>query len=263
MGKGLTAMIAISEWISERSPVDAVGLISIQSVLLVTVALVIATMATTWLRLAALPFAFAGLLTIFDTSTPDVLISEDAHLVAMPIGGGELAINRERNNEFVTDNWKRALVAETIVGPETFEKGDPRFDIDPLDLPAGSPFYCRDGLCLARHPSGAIVALAKDRNTARPACAFADLIVIDDATAYSPCWNSLALVVTKRQLARSGSAAVFFDPQSATAQATIRYAVDQPYRPWHEQRKYSREARGLPLYKSPEKSASKPPPTVQ
>ena len=32
MGKGLTAMIAISAWISERSPVDAVGLISQKSV---------------------------------------------------------------------------------------------------------------------------------------------------------------------------------------------------------------------------------------
>ena len=31
MGKGLTAMIAISGWISERSPIDAVGLISLQS----------------------------------------------------------------------------------------------------------------------------------------------------------------------------------------------------------------------------------------
>ncbi|TIW67444.1 MAG: ComEC family competence protein, partial [Mesorhizobium sp.] len=106
MGKGLTAMIAISGWISERSPVDAVGLISIQSVLFVTIALVIATMATTWLRLAAIPFALAGLLTVSNTRTPDVLISEDAHLVAMPIGGGELAVNRVRSNEFTTDNWK-------------------------------------------------------------------------------------------------------------------------------------------------------------
>ncbi|TGQ35171.1 MULTISPECIES: ComEC/Rec2 family competence protein [unclassified Mesorhizobium] len=263
MGKGLTAMIAISGWISERSPVDAVGLISIQSVLFVTIALVIATMATTWLRLAAIPFALAGLLTVSNTRTPDVLISEDAHLVAMPIGGGELAVNRARSNEFTTDNWKRALVAETVVEPETFETGDARFDIDPLDLPPGSPFYCRDGLCLARHPSGAIVALAENRKTARPACAFADLIVIDDATAYSPCWNSLALVVTKRQLARSGSAAVFFDPQSATAQATIRYAVEKPYRPWHEQRKYSREARGLPPYQRPERPVVKLAPSAQ
>ncbi|RWB56117.1 ComEC/Rec2 family competence protein [Mesorhizobium sp.] len=257
MGKGLTAMIAISAWISERSPVDAVGLISIQSVLLVTVALVIATMATTWLRLAAVPFALAGVLTIPHVRTPDVLISEDAHLVAMPIGAGELAVNRDRSNEFTTDNWKRALKAETIVPPETFAKG--ALDIaDPVDLPPGSPFYCTGDLCIGRHPSGAIVALAENRNSARPACGFADLIVIDDATAYNPCRDPRVLVVTKRQLARDGSAAVFFDPQSATARAAIQYAVETPYRPWHEQRRYSREARGLAPYQRPEKEDAKP-----
>lgn len=149
MGKGLTAMIAVSAWISERSPVDGVGLISQQSVLLVTVALVIATMATTWLRLAALPFALAGLLTVSHTRAPDVLISEDARLVALPIGNGELAVNRERPNEFATDNWKRALISETIVKPEMFDKTDGQFDVaSPADLPPGSPFYCREGLCL-------------------------------------------------------------------------------------------------------------------
>jgi len=55
MGRGLAAMIAISDWISARSPIDAVGLVSPHSVLLVTIALVIAHQATTWLRLAALP----------------------------------------------------------------------------------------------------------------------------------------------------------------------------------------------------------------
>ncbi|GLS37984.1 competence protein [Mesorhizobium tianshanense] len=255
MGKGLTAMIVVSGWISERSPIDAVGLISMQSVLLATIALVIATMATTWLRLAALPFALAGLLTISDTPTPDVLISENARLVALPIGGGELAVNRARPNEFTIDNWKHALKVETIIMPETFAKTDMQFDItDSADLPPGAPFYCTAGLCLARHPSGAIVALADDRKTARPACAFADLIVIDDATAYyNPCRNPLVLVVTKRQLARMGSAAVFFDPQSATTRAKIRFAVEEPYRPWHVQRKFSREARGLPPYRKAEK----------
>ncbi|MDX8456356.1 ComEC/Rec2 family competence protein [Mesorhizobium sp. VK9D] len=257
MGKGLTAMIAISAWISERSPVDAVGLISIQSVLLATIALVIATMATTWLRLVAVPFALAALLAIPHVRTPDVLISEDAHLVAMPIGSGELAINRARSNEFTTDNWKRALKAEEIVPPETFAKD--ALDIaDPVDLPPGSPFYCTGDLCIGRHPSGAIVALAENRDTARPACGFADLIVINDATAYNPCHDPHVLVVTKRQLARDGSAAVFFDPQSATARPAIRYAVEKPYRPWHEQRKYAREARGLPPYEKPERTGAKP-----
>lgn len=257
MGKGLTAMIVISAWISERSPVDAVGLISIHSVLLATITLVIGTMATTWLRLAAVPFALAALLTIPNVRTPDVLISEDAHLVAMPIGGGELAINRVRSNQFATDNWKRALKAETIVPPETFATGT--LDIaDPAGLPPGSPFYCTGDLCIGRHPTGAIVALTESRNSARPACGFADLIVINDTTAYNPCRDPRVLVVTKRQLARDGSAAVSFDPQSATAPAAVQYAIEKPYRPWHEQRKYSREARGLPPYKRPERPETGP-----
>ncbi|UVK52783.1 ComEC/Rec2 family competence protein [Mesorhizobium sp. AR02] len=253
MGKGLTAMIAISAWISERSPVDAVGLISQQSVLLVTIALVIATMATTWLRLAALPFALAGLLTVSDTRTPDVLISEDARLVALPIGGGELAVSRARPNEFTVDNWKRALVSETIVVPEMFSKAEGQFGIaDAVNLPPGAPFYCTDGVCLARHPSGAIIAHVEDRKDTWKACGFADLIVVNDATGYDACHNPLVLVVTKRQLARKGSAAVFFDRQSATGPPIVSFAVDSPYRPWHEQRKFSREARGLPPYQKPE-----------
>lgn len=254
MGKGLTAMIAISAWISERSPVDAVGLISRQSVILVAIALVIATMATTWLRLVALPFALAGLLTVSQTRTPDVLISEDARLIALPIGGGELAVSRARPNEFTIDNWKRALKSESIVVPEVFSKGEGQFDLaDAAELPPGSPFYCVEGVCLARHPSGAIIAHVEDRKDAWKACAFANLIVIDDATAYDPCHNPLVLVITKRQLARKGSAAVFFDRQSAIAPAAVSFAVDSPYRPWHAQRAFSREARGLPPYRKPER----------
>ncbi|MFB9979383.1 ComEC/Rec2 family competence protein [Mesorhizobium kowhaii] len=259
MGKGLTAMIAISGWISERSPVDAVGLISQQSVLLVAIALVIATMATTWLRLAALPFALAGMLTVSDTRPPDVLISEDARLVALPIGDGELAVSRARPNEFTVDNWKRALTSETIVMPEVFSKGDGQFEIaDAAELPPGAPFYCTSGVCLAKHPSGAIIAHVEDRKDAWKACSLADLIIINDATAYDPCHDPLVLVITKRQLARKGSAAVFFDRQSATTPATISFAVDRPYRPWHTQRKFSREARGLPPYRKPEKPVASP-----
>ncbi|TIT77929.1 MAG: competence protein, partial [Mesorhizobium sp.] len=119
-------------------------------------------------------------------------------------------------------------------------------------------FYCTGDLCIGRHPTGAIVALAENRDSARPACGYADLIVINDATAYNPCRDPRILVVTKRQLARDGSAAVFFDPQSATAQPVIQYAVEKSYRPWHEQRSYSREARGLAPYKRPEKPEAKP-----
>jgi competence protein ComEC len=245
MGKGLTAMIVVSDWIAARSPIDAVGLVSVQSVLLVTIALVIATMATTWLRVAAIPFALAGLLTVPALRSPDVLVSEDARLLAMPIGGGELAVNRARPNEFTIDNWRRALDAESIVGPETTKAAG--FDLaDSLDLPAGTPFLCGDGLCVARHASGAIIAHAQNADAARKACGFAALVVIDDATAADPCHDPLVAVITKRQLALSGSAEIFFQQQAADSPPEIQFAVEKHYRPWHIQRKFSRDARGLP-----------------
>ncbi|KQZ13698.1 competence protein [Mesorhizobium sp. Root554] len=249
MGKGLTAMIAISDWISVRSPVDAVGLVSIQSVLLVTVALVIATVATTRLRLAAIPFALGGILAMPSVRTPDVLVSEDAHLIAMPIGGGELAVNRPKPNQFTIDNWRRALDAETVIGPETLKGEETRLaTTGALDLPPGTPFLCTPDSCVARHVSGAIVARVKDERSARNACGFAALIVIDDATASDPCHDPLVAVITRQELAQSGSAAVYFASQSAAAPAEIQFAIVGDYRPWHVQRQFSREARGLPPF---------------
>lgn len=260
MGKGLTAMISISGWIAERSPLDAVGLVSVQSLLLVTVALVIATMATTWLRLAALPFALVGLVTIHQVRTPDVLISENARLVALPIGGGELAVSRPRPNAFTADNWRRALDAEALVKPETLKGRDMRFVTTgaALDLPPGTPFLCAGKLCLARHISGAIVAWAQTAADTRPACAYAALIVIADATARNPCRDLPVAVVTARDLARSGSAAVTFDTTAADKLPTVRFAVEQNYRPWHTQRAFSRQARGLAPYKRKARKSQTP-----
>jgi competence protein ComEC len=66
-------------------------------------------------------------------------------------------------------------------------------------------------------------------------------------------------VVTKRDLARFGSATVVFSRMDASGghladtgalQAEIQYAIQWPYRPWETQRRFSREARGLPPYRS-------------
>ena len=61
MGKGLSAMIAVADWFSALSPIDSVGLVPAAAVVVLTIALVLATLPTTWLRIAALPVALAGL----------------------------------------------------------------------------------------------------------------------------------------------------------------------------------------------------------
>ena len=71
----------------------------------------------------------------------------------------------------------------------------------------------------------------------------AALLVLADATSSDPCPGSGTLTLTTRDLAVYGAAEVRFDAQG---RAQIRYAISMPYRPWHDHRRFSRAARGLP-----------------
>lgn len=272
MGQGLTVMIYLSERIAGMSPLDAVGLISATSVLFATLALVVATMATTWLRWVSLPFAVLSLATLAGARAPDVLISEDARLLAIAMGDGTIAVNRPRPNAFTIDNWGRALDAQGVQVPERRKQWN-RDDLPPKMMgeekgaAAGSGFRCADRICVARHPSGAQIVQAPDADSARAFCITASLIVIEDATARNPCRNAGPAVVTRRQLAQKGSAEVFLSsgaPSSGAASTgstpEIRFSIEGDYRPWHTQRRFSREARGMPPYerKTPASSASAP-----
>jgi competence protein ComEC len=231
MGYGIALTVAIASWFAERSPIDMVGAISPVAVVLVTLALVAATLTTTWLRLAALPLALCGGLLMLRGAPPAVLVSEDARLVGVGLGDGRIAVNRARPNQFTIENWKRAVLAGTVVKP-----GE------------ASGFACAEGLCtVADAASGLVVAHAANAAAAARACAAA-LIVVDDATAGDICAGR-AVTVTKRDLARRGGAAVFAEAgEDGRPVLSVRHAVSEPYRPWHEHRRFSREARGLPPY---------------
>ena len=271
MGMGLTAVVAIARWFSERSPIDVVGPVSGLAVALLTAALVVATVCTTWLRAAALPLAMAGLLTL-PGQAPDLLVSEDGRLLGLRAGDAGMAVNRTRPNEFTTENWQRAEMARRIVAPkiEKSYAGGILALIRQIDSSrdAMPGFVCGDEACVARHASGALVVHAKNARGAQEACGLAQVIVIDDATARNPCRAGSARVIGKRELAQRGSAAVRFrtetsgsdaaNAETATgeggAAAHVRFAVMQPYRPWHAQRRHSREARGLAPYSRTKKT---------
>ncbi|QPC87783.1 DUF4131 domain-containing protein [Mesorhizobium sp. NBSH29] len=248
MGKGLSAMLAIANWFSERSPIDAVGLIPAGSVAVMTVALVLATLSSTRLRLTALPFLAVGLFMASSRQLPDVLISEDARLVGVRLGDGELAVNRNRPSAFAMENWQRALDTPDITRP----RNEP-YQALGNEVPGAIPFLCDAGVCMSRHGSGAVIAHAADAKAARGACAIASIIVIDDATAKNICPGQPVEIITKRDLAAHGSAAILL---SATDPPVVTFAIGNHYRPWHTQRRFSREARGNPPYQR--KMRSKP-----
>jgi competence protein ComEC len=241
MGWGLSWVIAVAEWVAARSPLDGVGLIPPSAVVVLSVALVILTVATTWLRVAAVPLLAAGIALIAMRELPDALLDEDGRLVAMRMTEGRLAVNRTRPSSFTMENWGRALAAEKTVRPakEVLAEGGEQL------------FSCAGDLCLARHASGAVIATAPNAEAAAPACAIAALIVIDDATAHNPCGrDDAARIITKRDLARRGSAAVRF---AGDGEMQVVFAIGDGERPWHYQRRFSRAARGLPPYQRKKK----------
>lgn len=253
MGFGLQAMIATAEWFSERSPIDAVGLVSTLSVVFATVALVVASVSTTFLRATAVPFALLAVFSLPFSGTPDVLVSEDGRLMAVRTGDGRVAVNRNRPSQFTFDNWKRALASEELVGPRRMGPGN-------SNLPdSDQTFVCSDGLCLLELVPGIRIAHAENVAAARRACTDATLVVVADATASDVCPGAAAEILTTRQLARLGSAAIFVThaSQGEPAKIEIHQAVTEPYRPWHVQRQFSREARGLPPYQREETGKSK------
>ncbi len=246
MGWGISVMVSISQWLAVRSPFDAVGTIPLSAVLVLSTALVLLTVLSTWLRIAALPLLVAGLALVTARDLPDMLISEDGDLVALRTEDGRLAVNRERPNGFVTGIWMDAAMTHRLVKPAMTSDAISALSVDAV-APGGS--VCKGTGCIAHHHSGAAVVFVSTKDEAVAFCGLADVLVIADATAASPCPAEDLLVVTKRDLARRGSAEIRFSETGQGPRADITFAVREPFRPWHDHRRYSREARGMPPYR--------------
>ena len=248
MGAGLRAMLAVARWFSERSPLDAVGTVPAGAVLWATVALIIATLTTTRLRLISLPFAALAVLLLAGRTLPLVLVAEDGWLVAVALADGRLAVNRGRPNAFTVSDWQRATASADVLKPTDTEADDAADGAAATGaLPDGeSGFLCRGEACVARHRSGAVVVHARTTDAALPFCRDAAVIVLENAAAPNPCPPQQAVVILARDLALRGSATVTLS--GGAERALVTHPVSMPLRAWHAHRQFSRTARGLPPY---------------
>jgi len=250
MGAGIDWMMAAARWLAARTPIDAIGAIPPLAVVLLSLALVPLTLATTspW-RLAAVPLLAGGLAVLAIRDLPHVFVSEDARLVALRTSGGAMAVNRTRPNPFVTEDWQRAMLTNKVERPK---EADAQSDL----FADTGRFLCRDNLCAIRLPDGRAIAHAKDMPSAARACDQATVIIIEDPSAANPCPFSETRVLTANRFALEGSAELVFD---AGAPFVMHSAIGEPTRPWHDHRRFSREARGLAPYqpKKPAANAAK------
>ena len=256
MGRGIGALVAIARWFSERTPVDAVGALPLSAVAVATVALLIATLTTTWLRILALPFVAAAAVLVATHRLPEALIAEDGRLIAVPLGDGRLAVNRSRPNRFAVEDWMRATRSAAAANPVNVSAADALAPLHGKEDGGQTVFACAEGTCLARSRIGMDIAWIDDADLAAGLCGRVGVIVLADATAANPCAAGEAAVITQRQLALRGSVALAAIRDGDEWRTEIVHSVSLPLRPWHDHRRYSRAARGLPPHERSREAAS-------
>ena len=244
MGKGIELVKWIAHYVAGLSPDLIPGLLPAPVLLLWTLAMLSALILTSHLRAVSLIFLGAGGIALMAAPLPDIIISEDAKLVAIR-QNNTLYVNRERPSAFTIENWRKAYRVTEIRIPETFTAENPE------------GFICEDGLCNYDFADGRVLAYAESEQAIEIACAIGDIVI----SAYAGDVSCIAtgeagdagttvasqpLVVSRQQLALKGVAEIYLAPRVQGAQhASIVHAIGEPQRPWHLYRLYSRAARNL------------------
>lgn len=263
MGQGVGMVTAIAKWFADRTAGDVVGMVPAQAVALLTIALVILVTATTKWRYAALPFVIAGAIAISQRRLPEIIVSEDAELVAVRSADGTLAVNRSRPNLFIAGDWQMATMADKLAGPVGKTSGH-------APLPPGR-FKCAEGICQAKTTQGVSVAIVSQESRLKEACERSQVVILSDPTIGKRCGGTANVVITAKRLALLGTAFVYAGEsgphgrrgpgtgrrqnggagagnrrlETLHSKITVAHAIDSVDRPWHRVRIYSRHARGL------------------
>lgn len=270
MGFGVLLVRHIASLVTSFSPDGNPGVMPASTLILWTVALVIAVVSTTWLRWLALPFVFTGLFVFIRTPLPDILVSEDAKFVAVRLPDGNFAANRSRPPKFTSQNWQTAYLIETFIPPQIVKKQKP--------LSANDAFVCEEGVCTIPLRDGRMFAYTAQEEMKDIACNIGEIVVLAIAGKSLNCPRSDVLLIDRQELALNGTLELrlgkrlssdasasarsakhdhskddkiyrfaVIQPRNLTGYSdSLSFAVDAPTRPWHLHRLYSRAARGLP-----------------
>ncbi|WP_273772051.1 ComEC/Rec2 family competence protein [Brucella intermedia] len=274
MGWGIFAVRHIAAFVAAWSPDGNPGTMPALTLVFWTIALVLAVVLSTRLKVLALPFVVLGLMVFIREPFPDIVVSEDAKLVGVRLEDGRFAVNRNRPSQFTIDNWKTAYLVKEMIPPLSVKKGK---------LAASDGFECVEGVCTITLPDGRTLAYTAEPAMQEIACNIGDVVILAVPGKDATCRRSTTTSISKRDLALKGAVEIRLgqqrdesrSPKAATGKShetarldkkqptpdlrpddRITYAVDAPSRPWHLHRIHSRAARGLPEREYKPKSGS-------
>ena len=256
LGDSISPVIRIAEVVAAWTPSAGTGPMPVSALILLSSALLIATLAFTRFRLAAIPIGALGLLVFHEARPPDVIISENAKMVALRMGGDVIGLNTARPDAFTLDDWRRAYRVSYVAGP------------DQTNAPESitGTFSCTGDLCLAKEDGGINLAYAAKWNSAQDACRLGRIVILNYPARQAGCSEPGRIVITARELALKGALEIRLPPSTGAVQAhdvpqappeaksasderlanaELDYAVPTIDRPWHAQRAYSPAARGI------------------
>ena len=183
--------------------------------------LILSTLGGLWLclwqtrwRLAGLPFAVIGLLSIVVTQPPDVLISADAKLIAVRGADGLLEVSARRVAKLTRETWlRRAGQDQAAAWPAAGTSADGRLTCDAL----GCVYKVADQ----------VVALVRDPAALPEDCRRAT-VVVATVPVRRVC-PSATLVIDRFSVWRDGGHAVWLSQGSARAVSVREARGDRPW----------------------------------
>ncbi len=259
-GYGLDIVIAIAKLVSGWDGNVDIGRLPAWYFPVAAAGFLVLSLLRTKLRyLGAAATALATALVVLQPSRspPDIVIAEDGSLVAI-VNGPVLAPNRPHPPDFIFDQWRRALAAETDRPPKLIEEVAPvrrrdterkaqKLSAEELrnarnalqqasETGAENRFVCLKGVwCTATHESGYVLTVVENPAYFGAACDTADIVVTPARLRATKC-RSGALLFTGETLRHSGAAEIRIDEQGAPVVTTAYTALD---RPWMRHRAYN------------------------
>ncbi|MEP1264736.1 MAG: ComEC/Rec2 family competence protein [Rhizobiaceae bacterium] len=214
-GHGLSAVVAIAAWVAELGPTGGTGQISRSALIIGSLALLIATLARSQLKLMAVPFILLAGATGYQRPVPDFIVAENGRQVGA-LSGGHLVLSKPRSEKFTTRIWKQAYRVDEEAGSEK-QAGDTSAMVRRCDASA----------CVLH---GAGMSLAHIFSTARLSqhCLHADILVIPYAVPWACSFlpkGQRPVIIDSGHLKRHGAHAIFSSPAADTGPITDRIRI--------------------------------------
>jgi competence protein ComEC len=214
MGWGIQAMLAVGHWVSGLP-----GAVSIAPAW-PTSALVLISLGGLWCviwreswRWFGLVPAAAGIFLAYGLKAPDLLIARDGETAAIRVQSGRLAFVRRARDGYSAAEWLK-------------RDGDGRDLSEAIAAPSDG-VHCDANGCVARTPSGEVVAFPRRADALAEDCDRANIVV--SAVAVLQTCRAPSLVLQKEEIEAAGGYAIWLSPLRVLSVQTPRGS-----RPWSQ-----------------------------